>query len=494
MRMSSPPVRRFGNVVVMTAVVVGGAWTLGCGSSNESTTTDTYVISAVTATSQDGTVGQGAAAAPTVLVTKNGSPDPGVTVAFAITDGIGSISGANQNTGADGVARSGVWTLGTTAGSNAVTATASIPGIATIVGNPVLFNATGAAGPAVALVKAAGDSQTSAAGLPVATRPAVKVTDSFGNPVNAVNVAFAAGTGGGSITGASQITGANGVATVGSWTLGQLAGTNTLTATSTGLAGSPQTFTATGVAGPVASLVKAAGDSQTAVVGTSVLIAPAVKAADQFGNLIANQSVAFAVATGGGSVTGASPTTGVNGIATLGSWTLGPTAGTNTLSATASTFTVVFTATGSNTASFNAAPYAGTYHGTWTNTTFSSTGTANAVVTVNTATNTASVTVNVTGSVLGTGSGVSNVVENGAYTANGVTFSANVPPMGNMTVNGVAGASSVAVTASGVNVPNAAITRWDASGTLTPSALQLNFTVTFASGPPASGTISLVKP
>ena len=66
--------------------------------------------------------------------------------------------------------------------------------------------------------------------------------------------------------------------------------------------------------------------------------------------------------------------------------------------------------------------------------------------------------------------------------------------MGTMTVNGVAGSSSIAVTASGVNVPNAAISRWDATGTLTPTAPQLNFTVTFTSGPPASGTISLTKP
>jgi adhesin/invasin len=48
--------------------------------------------------------------------------------------------------------------------------------------------------------------------------------------------------------------------------------------------------------------------------------------------------VTFAVASGGGSVSGATPSTNGSGIATVGSWTLGPTAGTNnnTLTATAS--------------------------------------------------------------------------------------------------------------------------------------------------------------
>jgi adhesin/invasin len=266
-----------------------------------------------------------------------------------------------------------------------------------------------------------------------------------------------------------------------------------LTATSAGISGSPVTFTATSVAGPVATLTKVAGDNQTALAGTLLPTAPSVRAADQFGNVIANQAVAFSVASGGGSVTGATQTTGANGVATVGGWTLGPLGGANTLNATASSVTVVFSATATVPA-FNATPYAGTYNGTWTNTTFGSTGTANAVVTVNSANNTASVTVNVTGSVLGSGSGVSNLVRSGSYTATGVTFTGNVPPMGDMTVTGVAGASSIAVTASGTNVPNAAITRWDANGTLTPTSLQLNFTVTFTSGPPASGTISLTKP
>jgi adhesin/invasin len=56
--------------------------------------------------------------------------------------------------------------------------------------------------------------------------------------------------------------------------------------------------------------------------------------------------VTFAVATGGGSVTGEAATTGATGIATVAGWTLGTTAGPNTLTATVAGITpVVFTAT-----------------------------------------------------------------------------------------------------------------------------------------------------
>ena len=47
-------------------------------------------------------------------------------------------------------------------------------------------------------------------------------------------------------------------------------------------------------------------------------------------------SVTFAVASGGGSATGLTPTTNAGGIATVGSWTLGASPGANTLTATTS--------------------------------------------------------------------------------------------------------------------------------------------------------------
>ncbi len=91
----------------------------------------------------------------------------------------------------------------------------------------------------------AGDGQRAKTGTPVAVPPAVRVVNAGGSPVSGVGVAFAVGTGGGSVTGGNAVTGSDGVATVGTWTLGGV-GSNTLIATVTGAtSGSPVTFTAT---------------------------------------------------------------------------------------------------------------------------------------------------------------------------------------------------------------------------------------------------------
>lgn len=100
--------------------------------------------------------------------------------------------------------------------------------------------------PAV-LAKQGGDNQTAEPGQAVAIAPSVKVTSSSGAAVSGVVVTFAVASGGGTVTGATPTTGADGVAAVGSWTLGSSEGPNTLTATiaGTGITGNPATFTAT---------------------------------------------------------------------------------------------------------------------------------------------------------------------------------------------------------------------------------------------------------
>jgi hypothetical protein len=90
-----------------------------------------------------------------------------------------------------------------------------------------------------------GNNQVAAPGSSVATQPSVQVTDAFADPVSDVKVIFAVTSGGGSISSETQSTNTSGIASVGSWTLGSTAGTNTLTATAAGLSGSPVTFTAT---------------------------------------------------------------------------------------------------------------------------------------------------------------------------------------------------------------------------------------------------------
>ncbi len=77
-----------------------------------------------------------------------------------------------------------------------------------------------------------------------------------------------------------------------------------------------------------------AGNNQSAIVSTAVPIPPSVLAQDAFKNPLPGFAVTFAVGAGGGSITGANPTTQPSGLATVGSWTLGPNPGANTLLAT----------------------------------------------------------------------------------------------------------------------------------------------------------------
>lgn len=77
-----------------------------------------------------------------------------------------------------------------------------------------------------------------------------------------------------------------------------------------------------------------AGNNQTATVAAHVATAPSVIAKDPFNNPVGGVAVTFAVATGGGSVTGGVQTTNTSGVATVGSWVMGTASGPNTLTAT----------------------------------------------------------------------------------------------------------------------------------------------------------------
>ena len=92
-----------------------------------------------------------------------------------------------------------------------------------------------------------GNGQRAKFGTNVEIAPAVQLLDADGNPVAGRTVTFAVQTGGGSVTGASAVTNASGVAAVGSWTLGAPIGEQTLRATFESLS---FTFTATAIQDP----------------------------------------------------------------------------------------------------------------------------------------------------------------------------------------------------------------------------------------------------
>jgi hypothetical protein len=100
---------------------------------------------------------------------------------------------------------------------------------------------------------------------------------------------------------------------------------------------------------PATQMSLKAGDAQTASAGAEVAVDPSVLVQDAAGKPVAGVHVTFAVASGGGSVTGGDAVSSAVGIAQVGSWKLGATAGGNTLTATCAGLTgspVTFTATG----------------------------------------------------------------------------------------------------------------------------------------------------
>lgn len=77
--------------------------------------------------------------------------------------------------------------------------------------------------------------------------------------------------------------------------------------------------------------IQAGGTTQEAGVNQEVPIPPAVIVRDQSSNPVPGVSVSFEVTAGDGSVDPATVVTGSDGIAAVDGWTLGPSAGTNTL-------------------------------------------------------------------------------------------------------------------------------------------------------------------
>jgi len=93
-----------------------------------------------------------------------------------------------------------------------------------------------------------GNDQAAMAGAAVPIAPSVLVRDLSEHPLPGVPVTFTVASGGGYVTGATAVTNASGVATVGSWVMGSPGAPNALTATAAG-ASTAATFSASGCSG-----------------------------------------------------------------------------------------------------------------------------------------------------------------------------------------------------------------------------------------------------
>lgn len=295
-------------------------------------------------TGQTGVCGSALATAFSVTVKNaSGALASGVTVLWDSTSD-GTFSSSTSTTDGSGVASSTL-TLGSVAGTQ--TATATVLGVGVIT-----FSATATA-VAVASVMSPNSTldQSAATSSTVAAPPSVLVTDQFGNPFAGKTVTFAVTAGGGSRSPATVDTGADGIATLTSWTLGGSVGVNTLTASVSGLTGSPITFTASAVTATPTQIAVTAGGSQTGVVAGQAATAITFRVRDGSNNNL--QGVAVAFSTNLGSLSASSGTTDASGLASV-TLTTDTTVGTATvtgsvLAGTISTSTTVVSTFGTAT-------------------------------------------------------------------------------------------------------------------------------------------------
>ena len=221
------------------------------------------------------------------------------------------------------------WVLGTQAGTHSVQAN--------VVGSTQLaasFTATVSAGTAAKFQLVSGDAQTAPVGATLASPLVVKATDAQGNPVTGIVVAWSA-TGGGTVTPATNSTGADGTASA-QRTLGPAAGAQGTVADAGDVPGSPVTFSATATTGSAGQLSISRQPSASATVGQPLSVQPQIQLRDNLGNPVAQAGIAItaAIASGpvGGTLSGQlTQATDANGLATFVDLTLGGAVGTYTL-------------------------------------------------------------------------------------------------------------------------------------------------------------------
>lgn len=180
----------------------------------------------------------------------------------------------------------------------------------------------------------------------VAAAPTFEVRTASGRALAGVPVTVSVTSGGGTLAGAPT-TSLAGPTSIGQWTLGTVAGAQTVTVTSGTLA--PLVFTAQSVPGAPTELQSVEGNNQFGSEGQAVTTAPKVRVRDAFANAVAGATVNWSVTQGGGTVAAASSVSDAQGIATAPVWTLGATgpgeqrlqASLNALSTSFSAFTGV---------------------------------------------------------------------------------------------------------------------------------------------------------
>ena len=221
-------------------------------------------LAVVSGDKQTGSAGTKLAQKLVVMVTgSDGNPYPNATVTFATTSGA-TVTPSSAVTGDDGTAATSVMLTATPA---TVTVTATVAALPAVT---FTLTATAPVTTPASVSIASGNGQTGVAGSTLAQKLAVSVTGSDGNPYAGATVNFAVAGGSATLNPASAVSAADGTAST-SVTLGNSAGTVTITATVTSL--TPVTFTETATPAPVLPQIFSGG------VVSAGLSAPTIQAA-----------------------------------------------------------------------------------------------------------------------------------------------------------------------------------------------------------------------
>jgi hypothetical protein len=244
------PGDRWSRASTLAAVAAVAALAVGCGGGGGDSNPNPSPLAlakepSASGDAQTGPVSNALSNQLRVLVTRDGSPQSGVSVTWSTSDG--SLAPTSGPTDATGITAS-TWVLGPTAGAQS--AQAAVAGAA---GSPVTFSATATAAPPppppLIVAKApteSGDAQTGPVGQALPNELRIIVTRD-GTPQSGLTVNWS--TSNGSLDPTSGPTDESGIGTT-AWTLGPTGGAQTAQAAVTGATGSPLTFTATATGGP----------------------------------------------------------------------------------------------------------------------------------------------------------------------------------------------------------------------------------------------------
>jgi adhesin/invasin len=265
------------------------------------------------------------------------NPVPGVAVTWVVGEGGGSVSPTSSATDAGGRASTS-WTLGAAPGRNTVSAVVSGIGVAG-------FTATATGGGPSRLSLLVQPSATATSGVPLAQAPVVQLLDPSGNPAgqSGVQVKVAIATGGGSLEGAtSRSTDAIGRATVDGLGITGPAGSRTLQFTADGF--DPVTSAAIAVAAPPAPVLAIERQPPAqATLDQPLDPGPTLRLRAANGDEIRTPGVTItaSIASGGGTLSGATAVTDAEGVAEFTALTIGGDPGARTLTFTATDYASV---------------------------------------------------------------------------------------------------------------------------------------------------------